>query len=534
MFVKRWGLLLSLLAAFLAYSNIFGNDFVVDDNLFIVNWPLIQDPGNFFRFFGPHNQPAGEEGVYSPLKVVIHFFNYQLWQDNVFGYHFYALIVQLLATFFVYKIAERILRVPILVFLAALFFAVHPVHTEAITSMTGSVDTTGVLFLFISFYYYLCVPPDFYSQAGEAPPVRSIWRDRNYIFALLSAFFAIYTHELCVSLPFLFFYYDFCFRKPAERAWSLLWKRQWPFLAILAGYVFLKFTVLGNIARGGYLADSFYLTMLVVIKAVAKYIWVLLFPFSLACKQVITRGIFAVDMQEFDQDIVLNQSFFDSQTFISALVIMALLGLAVWSYPRNRLVTFCIGWFFLSLLPVLNIIPTGCYYAERYLYLGSLGYCMLLAFLLGFPFVNVAEETLLIVQKQKGNHPVLWQRLSLVLILGITFFYLGRTMIRNQDFRNSVSIYQAEGRANPDSIALKSGLGLSYIEAGAADQAIAVFHEAIAKQPNNPELFFQLAQAHIQLRQAFEAKTALKRAVILNPQFAEAYYNLAVMERVFR
>jgi len=100
----KLGIIICLLFTSLAYSNIFNNDFVIDDYKFIVDWPLIHDLGNLSQFFGPHNQPQGEEGVYSPLKTLFHALNHQAWGQKPFGYHLVSIAVHLLATFFIYRI----------------------------------------------------------------------------------------------------------------------------------------------------------------------------------------------------------------------------------------------------------------------------------------------------------------------------------------------------------------------------------------------------------------------------------------------
>ncbi|MFA5261955.1 MAG: hypothetical protein WC450_12075, partial [Candidatus Omnitrophota bacterium] len=98
-------LVFCLLLTFLAYSNSLAHDFIIDDFSFIVDWPLIRDLGNFPQFFGPHNQPPGEEGVYSPLKTLMHALNYALWGTDPLGHHLIAVLVLLLSTFYVYRLS---------------------------------------------------------------------------------------------------------------------------------------------------------------------------------------------------------------------------------------------------------------------------------------------------------------------------------------------------------------------------------------------------------------------------------------------
>ena len=276
------GLGIILLCTVIVYSNTFKNDFIIDDYSFIVDWPLIQDLGNLPEFFGSNNQPKGEEGVYSPIKTFFHALNYNVWGLDPFGYHFVALIIHLLGTLLVYRISYQLASNGSVAFLCGLLFGLHPVHVEAITFLTASIDTLGIIFLFASFYFYIASQNN--NRKGFAA----------YLYSLLLAFLAIFTHELAIVLPILFLFYDLCLdQKPSSR--SRVFLRISPFFILSLIYVGLKFMVLGSITRGGYLLGSFYLTMLVIIKALAKYVIILLFPFQLSLNPEISKGIYAVD-----------------------------------------------------------------------------------------------------------------------------------------------------------------------------------------------------------------------------------------------
>jgi len=151
----------------------------------------------------------------------------------------------------------------------ALVFALHPVHVEYVSSITGSVDAAGVTFLFISFYLYMRVG----TGADQG-------RRAFYVLSLLTAFISIFLHELCIVLPVMFLWYDACFsvgRPPLKR----IMLRLSPFFLISIVYVLCKYLNLGAITRGEYLYGSFYLTMLVILKAWAKYVAITLFRCSL-------------------------------------------------------------------------------------------------------------------------------------------------------------------------------------------------------------------------------------------------------------
>ena len=95
-----------LLLAAAAYSNIFTNAYVMDDFSTIANWPLIQNPANWPRFFIGFIPPDGAGAVYSPFKTLFHSVIFLLSRGSPIGFHVAALLVQLAGTYIVYRIVS--------------------------------------------------------------------------------------------------------------------------------------------------------------------------------------------------------------------------------------------------------------------------------------------------------------------------------------------------------------------------------------------------------------------------------------------
>jgi len=492
-----------LLFTVLVYSNTFKNDFIVDDYSFIVDWPLIQDLGNLPEFFGPNNQPKGEEGVYSPIKTCFHALNYNLWGLNPFGYHLVALIIHLFGTLLVYRISYQLVLNGSVAFLCGLLFGLHPIHVEAITFLTASIDTLGIVFLFASFYFYIEYQNN--NSRGVA----------TYLYSLFFAVLAIFTHELAVVLPLLFLLYDFCLNQNTSPK-SKVFLRISPYFIFALIYIGLKSIILGSIARGEYLFGSFYLTMLVIIKALAKYVIILLFPFQLSLNPEISRGIYAVDWQYFDREAVLLQSFFDAQALLSFVLTAVIIYFAVKFWKKKPLHSFCVGWFYISLLPVLNIIPSESYFAERYLYPGSFGFCLGLAIFLNSLYHNKGSKLL----KLSGK----W--LSIGIISVILVFYSARTVMRNFDWHDELTFYQAEAHVNPDHPIIQRDLGAIYLQNRRLTEALKHLQKAIALRPSDEDAHFALAEVYTKLEDLPKARKSYLKAIDINSDFAEAYYNL--------
>lgn len=485
----------------LAYGNTFKNEFVIDDYLFIIDWPLIQHFSNVPQFFGPESQPKGEEGVYSPLKTCFHAINYHLWGLNPFGYHLVALFIHLLGTIFVFLISLRLTVKMDIAFLSGLLFGVHPVHVEAITFLTASIDTLGVVFMFISLYFYLRYRTQ--EQAGCS----------CYICSLFFALSAIFTHELTMILPLLFLLYEICLGQSKQPWREMLWRIS-PYLGFAVAYIFLKHFILGTVARGGYLYDKFYLTMLVIIKAWAKYILICFFPFQLSVSSEISEGIFAVDAQDFNPQTVLSQSFFDAQVLMSLALTGAIAYCAIRLWKRQPMISFCIGWFYICLLPVSNIIPTGSYFAERYLYSGTLGFCLLSAYGLSSVYHYGFSSRKFFV----------W--LSIGVAACAVLFYVVRTFLRNKDWKNEMAFYASEVSANPRHPGMRRSLGVMYLRSGQPLQALSQLKAAVVLMDSNEDTYFALGETYTDLGNYSAAIEGYLKAIHINPEFAEAWYNL--------
>src|SRR3989344_3963684 len=485
-----------LVLTFLTFSNIFHNQFVMDDFDFIVDWPLIQSWANLPRFFVSYIPPDGQAGVYSPLKTLFHALSYHCFGLKPFGYHVVSLLVHLISIIFVYRICLFLAKSSWIAFAASLLFALHPVQVEAITYLTASVDMIGVLFLFIAFDLYI---------RGDEKGRRRL----PLVFAAL----AIFTHELTIALPVLFLWYDVCLR-PGQEKWLTNAQRVLPYFILALFYVLAKFAVLGSISRGGYLYESFYLTMLVIVKALLEYIWICFVSVTLTVNHIISDGIFSYGPEDFDRAAVLSQSILDTQVF-AAVIVLGIIGYFMVRYFKEKpLVSFCLGWFFLSLLPVSNIVPSGIYFGERYLYPGLLGFCLWAALWL--------EKIC-----QPGKAGGLSRRAGLGILLLIIAFYSGRTYLRNQDWKNEITFYELAVRENPQSAFMRRDLAIIYLSQGQVPQAAKTLEQAILLKRDDADLFFTLANVYLTLTEYEEAKAALQEAIRLQPEFPEAYYNLA-------
>jgi len=434
---KFWQLFLIIIVVLTAYGNIFTNQFVIDDRYFIQEWSLTRNFTNVGKLLAGVN-PESQPGVYRPLRSLLYLAYYNLWGANPIGYHLHSLLVHLTSTILVYFIVKSLIPNSYwLPFTASLLFGLHPIHTESITYIAASMEMTGVVFFLATFFTYL--------------------KNKRFLtvfFALL----AFFTYEMTLTLPFLLGLYELTLGKKN-------WKKIWPAAISAASYLFIRIGVLGiSPARGDYLAYSFYHTQLTMVKMWVKYLWLLIWPVNLSHNQTVVPGFEAFMTPYSDLNAILSQKPFDLSILLSISVIFGLIFIAVKLRKIYPSVTFAIGWFFISLLPVAYFLPQGTAFAEKYLYIASFGFVLLLAFGLN----------------KLGKK---WKKLGIIIIVVVTVFYTGRTIMRNQNWQNPQTLWEHEAQIHPQSELAFYNLGIIYSQKGEKSKAVEAYKKALLLKP---------------------------------------------------
>ncbi|MBI2595282.1 hypothetical protein HYW46_00930 [Candidatus Daviesbacteria bacterium] len=508
--IKMQLLIISVVTV-LAYSNTFQNGFTIDDHLFVVDWQITKDLANIPKMFTSEFAPGlGEHnGIYRPVRTVFYALSYKIWGINPFGYHLQAVLVHLASTLLVYFIIRELLFVargsaaavsrrvssvvllpagtrrdpsaasPLatyLPFVTALLFALHPIHTEPVNYITASFDMIGEMFFFLAFWLYL-------KSAGNS---KVAWRKPFYFLSLFSAVIAFFTDEITLTLPFLLILYDLCFRKeifkkryesthdltvevssldrtssdsgkPATLQSGFyrdkLLKNYFPYFLVGIVYIFIRVGVFHITARSQYLGGSFYLTMLTMAKALLRYIELLIWPLNLSINPQVADGIYSWVGPLVKMDKILSQKITDPPILLSALINFILVVVAVKAYRKIPLLSFSIGWFFISLLPVSYLIAQGPIMQERYVYIASFGFCLLLGWLfcvipdlIRDPF----SKAIKIDSRFRGNDKKVLKFLLVTCFLLLISFYGYRTYTRNFDWKNGETVWLKLVEQTPD------------------------------------------------------------------------------------
>ncbi|XP_035201128.1 protein O-mannosyl-transferase TMTC1 [Oxyura jamaicensis] len=195
----------------LCYGNALPGEFVHDDVWAIVNNPDVRAAAPVAAafandFWGKRMAENTSHKSYRPLCVLTFKLNILLAGMNPFYFHAVNVILHCLVTLvLMYTCDKAVFKDCRLAFVTALFFAVHPIHTEAVTGIVGRADVLACLLFLLAFLSYNRSVDQLY--VGEHfPPTASPF------FLLLSLFLgtcAMLVKETGVTVFGVCLVYDF-------------------------------------------------------------------------------------------------------------------------------------------------------------------------------------------------------------------------------------------------------------------------------------------------------------------------------------
>jgi tetratricopeptide (TPR) repeat protein len=208
-----------------------------------------------------------------------------------------------------------------------------------------------------------------------------------------------------------------------------------------------------------------------------------------------------------------EMSFSEGQFITLLLIFLAFLGALFWSWRKNKDVFFWLAFFIITLLPTLTPFKISWIVAERYVYLGTLGIIVVAAMAIS-KILEFNENA-----KMAGYF-------FLVLIVGTLF---ARTIIRNKDWKSEDTLWIATAQVAPSGQQIHNNLGDVYARQGDMQKSVEEFKKAIEINPNYADAYHNLANTYQQMGQLDLAIENYQKALSINPQLWQSYQNLAAI-----
>lgn len=480
---KNWTVFFILFLAILGtyYESLPYPFLNLDDPYYITNNSFIRDLTweGIYKIF---SRPIVDN--YFPLQILSYALDFQIWHIQPFGYRLHNVALHILNAALVFLLLKKIFSNVWVSFFGALFFGLHPVNVESVTWVAERKNVLSFALTLSSFLVYL-----YYLEESRATRMKGLYLITLFLFLL-----AILAKVSAVVLPLLFILYDFCFHR---RNLIEMVRDKIPFLAL--AFFFAAVTVWvyqssNNLA--GFHGGSPYNNFLAVINVFIEYV------IYLAVPEYLDHFYWtSVPQTIFERQVILS---------ISAIFLLALL--AWWSFRKDRVFFFWLGWFFISLLPVLNIVPITILRADRYMYLPAIGFFYLVS--LGLWKITLKGDI-------RFSFAVFF---SCSLALAGVYGFL--TVERNRIWKDPVIFWEASLRKFPQSPWPYRYIGSIYADRGKNDLAISYFRSGLLHHPNDTRLLNGLAIAHRNKKELRQAEELLLRAISINPEDSWPYINL--------
>ncbi|MBI3654302.1 MAG: tetratricopeptide repeat protein [Acidobacteria bacterium] len=488
----------------LAFLNSLNGEFVYDDQFQILKNPSLNSLANiplmFVQSVWQFMNAASPDAVglyYRPLFNTVLIINHQLFGANVFGWHLVSLLLHLAATFFIYKIVTQ-WKLPVpLALTAALLFGVHPVHSESVAWISGLPDPLAAVFLLLSLFAY------------EKYYRGKFWQDRQtyiLVLSLVAALFAYFSKEVAIVFPAFLALREYW--KPAHEGsvferLRVAAQRTAPYFALVVINLALRYAVLGFLSKAepkaaAITTSEVILTLPSVLLLYARFLFV---PYPLAIV--------------YDHNYV-NQA--SSPLFwFSALLVIALLVAAFWWTRASQVGRWSLIWLLLFLLPVLNLKafnPQESILHDRYLYIPSIGFCILLALALYH-----------LSQFFKAQQERVFQGVTASLCL----LFLALTFSQNRTWKNDLTMTTHALQYAPNRPFLHNYLGAYYFNKTNYTQAESAYLKAIDLNPAFYDAYANLGDLYRTQGKLAEAEQSYLKALELGAPYSDTFYNLAVV-----
>lgn len=503
-FTRRRPAVLAVAAlAVLVYANSVGNSFAYDDSHIIVDNEAIQSlaslPAALLEPYWP--EEFGQElGLWRPLTTAALGLQWVLWHGNPAGFHLVNVLLHGAASVLVLLFLAELLPFAAAV-AAALIFAVHPVHVEAVANIVGIAEPLAAAFFLAACIFYL----------------RRRGRLRVGDVALLTGLYAaaFLTKESAIALPGALLLLDAATGRLRPRGLGAYLRRRLPLYGVLAAaaalFVAARLSVLGSVAHpfpplgADVLQDvnRFW----TIFSVWPHYVRLLFFPADLSADYAPL-----VIPLAYGPTLAAVVGIFEPLVFL-ALAAVIWRGAEPVSPDADSRRTLATGilWFVLTMLPVSNLFfLSGVLLAERTLYTPSVG------FVLGIGWLGAHVARRL---------PAATLAALAVALAAMTV----RTVTRNPTWYDTASVMETLIEEHPESGRAQWILGTYYMRSGKPELGKQAYARALETLGYHYPLLIDLGRDYMNAGETEDAERILRRAWYLWPDLARAPFLLTVL-----
>ncbi|MFN5345731.1 MAG: tetratricopeptide repeat protein [Bacteroidota bacterium] len=509
----KWIRIALVILGFVLYGASVGFDYTLDDDLFVVKNEKVQEGISAI----PSIFTSGTKSLIGTLPfrpVVLSSFAIEqsLFDNNPAVRHFFNILIYIVLLQVLFSLLLKLFKSYSSIFIACivLLYAAHPIHTEVVSSVKGRDELLAALFGFLAWKTLI----DFNTKniinykkiiLGSLFFLLScLSKESGIVFLALIPLWNFMVldksikNNLILTLPLLL---------------SAIFYLGARHITSVDGVIVRDVPELTNILNATHNIGELTATKVTIL---FYYIKLLVMPWPLVWDY------------SFNQIPVANWS--NVLPWISGLIYFFLIGFSVYQWKKNPIISFFILFFLISILPTSNLLfTTGCTMGERFLFVPSLAFAVLLTYALAY-FLNKSDIKNLSI---KFSNVV-------KIIAGITILFSGMTVARSNDWKNNFTLFESSVKASPNSARTHYSLASEYLSLSnkSSDlnqrrdylqKAIEHFERSLTILPGNFQTLYNTGLCYSLNGDTSKAIEAYRKAIQMNNIYTNAMNNLAVI-----
>ncbi len=503
----------------LLYANTLKNGFVLDDNSVIMKNTIVMKGVSAIPeiLSTPyrHGFQISINDLYRPLTMVLFATEYQFFGPNPSPYHFFNVLLFAACVILLFLFLDKFFegRKTTVAFIAALLFAVHPIHTEVVANIKSSDELLCFCFAFISLGIFTN-----YFRSGKTSQLLS-----GAAVFFLSLMSKETTITFLAILPLMF-----CFYKNENRKRGI----NISISAVVAAAIFLaiRFSVLTTYHANSLAAID------IVDNALANP--ALSFPSRIATA-VLILGYYikllivpAPLIADYSFNTIPFTAFSDPRVLLSLAVYIFLAAFSIRRFIKDQRDPYAFWiFFYLITLALFSNIPflIGATMGERFLFFPSLSFCVVAGLLIEKWIGQPAAASLSALKAPK----------VLGVIIPVCAIYAVLTISRNPDWESNYVLYSTDVKKAPESVKLNYWLGLELElpmcdaekdpakQKQLVDEAVVYLRKALSLRPEFVDAQVTIGHAYAHNGMWDSAEYHDKMAIQLSPNRSDPLNNLA-------
>lgn len=521
---RRWAIIFFVLSLLL-YANTLGHDYTQDDaiviydNMFtqkgVEGYSGILGKDTFYGFFkeeGKANLVTG--GRYRPFTLLMFATEWEIFGRSPFVGHLINILLFAFLSVMIFYFLRLVFpyakdnKTKLIVLFATIVFICHPIHTEAVANIKGRDEIMTMLGSVISLWAII--------KYFDSKKFKFI------LLACISYFIALLSKENAITILGIA---PLCFILFRDNTIITSLKRTTPLILVAIVFLLIRYSVLGmdfgsesnelmnnpflKWENGNYVAFNFNEKFGTIFFTLGKYISLLLFPHPLS--------------HDYYPRAIELMTFGDWQVIISLIIYLYLIFFSIKNFRSKKILVFGILFFLLTLSIVSNILfPIGTNMSERFLFMPSLGFSVVLASLL--------------VKYITNKKVLLFLFILLPVLLSI------KTITRNNIWKDDFTLFTTDVNNNTRSAKLLNAAGgtlstrASTMSEGQTkseylESALGYLEKAISIHPLYRNAYLLLGNTNYYLKRYTDAIAYYDKALEISPGFNDVLVNLPIVLR---